>query len=109
MITVSTCAYGWCTNAASQHLDHYSAGEVTAALDDPKSAVISCGVDVELGGKIYDDEIIVVVRSVGQTNSASLTVGEGIGLSLTVAEAKQLRDLLDVAMANREEIRGRVG
>ncbi|MDO3061726.1 hypothetical protein [Mycobacteroides abscessus] len=109
MITVSTCAYGWCTNAASQHLDHYSAGEVTAALDDPKSAVISCGVDVELGGKIYNDEIIVVVRSVGQTNSASLTVGEGIGLSLTVAEAQQLRDLLDVAMANREEIRGRVG
>ncbi|MEN4420640.1 hypothetical protein [Mycobacteroides chelonae] len=104
---MSTCTYSWCTNTGGpQHLDHYSGGEVTAALDDPGSALISCGVDVQLGGKIYDDEIIVVVRSVGQTNSASLTVGEGIGLSLTVQEAQQLRDLLDVAMANRAEIRG---
>lgn len=103
---MSTCAYHWCANAAPRHLDHYSGGEVTAALDDPGSEAISCGVDVQLGGKTYDDEIIVVVRSTGETQSASLTVGEGIGLSLTVEEAQQLRDLLDVALANRAEIRG---
>lgn len=103
----ATCAYRWCANAAPRHLDHYSTdGEVTAALDDPGSAVISCGVDVQLGKKVYDDEIIIVVRSVGETPSDSLTVGEGIGLSLTVPEAQQLRDLLDIAMANRAEIRG---
>ncbi|TDZ87354.1 hypothetical protein DE4585_00346 [Mycobacteroides salmoniphilum] len=103
---MSTCAYHWCANAAPRHLDHYGGGETTAALDDPGSAVISCGVDVSVGEKIYEDEIVIVVRSVGDTESADLTVEEGIGLSLTVEEAQQLRHLLDVALANRAEIRG---
>lgn len=49
------------------------------------------------------------IRSVSEGAYTAATVGEGIGLALTVEEAQQLRDLLDVAMTNREEIRGRIG
>ncbi|OHU60349.1 hypothetical protein BKG82_07835 [Mycobacteroides chelonae] len=106
---MSTCAYSWCANPGeAKHVEHWGEGATTAALDDPESAQISCNAMVATDGT-YDDEIMLCVRSVGDTPLASLTVGEGIGLSLTVQEAQQLRDLLDTALANRAELRGRDG
>lgn len=103
----TTCAYSWCTNTSGpRHTDHYGDGETTAALSGPKTAVISCGAMVTTDGKVYDDEIVMCVRSVGDGPSTATTVGEGVGLALTVPEAQELRRLLDVALANRAEIRG---
>lgn len=107
MITVSTCAYSWCTNTSGpRHLDHWGDGETTAALNGPETVVISCNAMVTLDGQIYPDEIMMCVRSVGDGPFTATTVGEGVGLALTVPEAQQLRHLLDIALANRAEIRG---
>ncbi|YCU34871.1 hypothetical protein ACRYGU_19160 [Mycobacteroides abscessus] len=106
---MSTCAYSWCSNKVDKHIDHWNDGETTAALNGPKSVIISCNAMVTLDGQIYPDEVMLCIRSVGDGPFTATTVGEGVGLALTVEEAQQLRDLLDMAMANREEIRGRVG
>ncbi|QQG99532.1 hypothetical protein HBE99_24010 [Mycobacteroides chelonae] len=103
------CTYSWCVNPGEAgHFEHWGEGATTAALDGPKSAQISCNAMVAMD-ESYDDEIILCVRSLGDTPLASITVGEGIGLSLTVQEAQQLRDLLDTALASRAELRGRDG
>ncbi|PVB44305.1 hypothetical protein [Mycobacteroides abscessus] len=109
MITVGTCAYSWCVNDTAKHVEHWGGGETTADLDGPKSVAISCAAMVTDNGTVYPDEIVMCIRSVSEGAYTAATVGEGIGLALTVEEAQQLRDLLDVAMTNREEIRGRIG
>lgn len=103
---MSACPYAWCTNTVPRHVDHWGDGETTAALNGPKSVIISCNAMVTLDGQIYPDEVILCVRSVGEGPFTATTVGEGIGLALTVEEAQELRRLLDVALANRAEIRG---
>ncbi|SIM21952.1 hypothetical protein [Mycobacteroides abscessus] len=106
---MSACPYAWCTNDVAKHVDHWNDGETTAALNGPKSVIISCNAMVTLDGQIYPDEVMLCVRSVGEGPFTATTVGEGIGLALTVEEAQQLHRLLEVAMACRAEIRGSDG
>lgn len=90
-----TCTYTWCHSDAPNQAEHWANGELVLGDHAPEVDTIHCYAFVTQDGNAYPDEIILTV--IGKR--ADVTA------ALTIAEAKQLRDLLDAAIANVTEIR----
>lgn len=94
-----TCLYAWCRGDAPNQIEHWAHGELTLGDHAPEVEAINCYAFCTDDGNVYDDEIILT------------TIGKraNVTASLTIAEARALRDLLDTAIANVTEIRGGAG
>lgn len=103
------CGYQWCHNDKPEHVEHYGNGSTTANYSGPGSAEIECSayVTVDRSGP-YADEILLHIKTTDPGSGPAQNINQGVGVFLTDDEARELRRLLDVALANRAEIRGQV-
>lgn len=101
------CGYQWCHNDKAEHVEHYGDGSTTGNYSGAESAEVSCVafVNADNSGP-YGDEILLHVKTTKPGTDYAVDVDEGVGVFLTDDEARELRRLLDVAIANRAEIRG---
>ncbi|GJF09485.1 hypothetical protein NGTWS0302_23910 [Mycolicibacterium cyprinidarum] len=103
------CGYLWCRNDKPEHVEHYGDGSTTGNYSGPGSAEIECSayVTAESGGP-YPDEIHLHIKTTNPGTDHAQNIDQGVGVFLTDDEARELRRLIDTALANRAEIRGQM-
>ena len=92
------CEFDWCcSDRAMSETEHF--GDGTLELSHAEEiGRIHCYAFVTDDGHVYEDEITLGIDTARDFS---------YNASLTVEEATRLRDLLDTAIKNREEVRNR--